>query len=165
MQADLWKALLRRIPAEHIDNVMLMTAQGTEINVQALWRMDEDFIVLRGRIAGSNDAGRIFIVPYDQLEHMGFQRPLTDGQLQEVFDGVPAAAAPAAPAPAAAEPAPAPVVVPPPAAPEAAPVAQPAAEGGAAPGLLARVPTRSKIIQRLRQRSEARDSAGSPPKQ
>ena len=64
MQAELWKALLRRVPPEQIDNLMLMTAQGTEINVQALLRMEEHWMVLRGRLAGSNDGGRVFCLPY-----------------------------------------------------------------------------------------------------
>ncbi len=40
MQIEVWKTLLRRVPAEQIDNLMMMTAQGTELNVQAscAWR-------------------------------------------------------------------------------------------------------------------------------
>src|SRR4051812_20005066 len=98
MQADVWKALLRRIPAEQMDNLMLMTAQGTEINVQALLRMEEEFMVLRGRLAGSNDGGRTFLLPYEHLDHVGFQRPLSDAQVQALINGTPAVApTPAAP--------------------------------------------------------------------
>jgi hypothetical protein len=155
MQIEVWKSLLRRIPPDQLDNLMVMTAQGTEINVQAVLRMEKDYMVLRGRIAGSNDAGRVFILPYAHLDHMGFQRPLNDAQVQAVFDGAPAAApptpaeqasvAPAEPQPQPAEPAPAPAK--------------------AAPGLLAQVPTRSKIIQRLRMRTEVRAGGNSAPKQ
>lgn len=158
MQADLWKAILRRIPGEHTDNLMMMTAQGTEINVQALLRMEEDFMVLRGRLAGSTDAGRIFILPYEHLDHMGFQKPLSDVQLQAVFDGAPAAAPAAPPAdPPAPPPEP---VVPAPASGSTAPT-----QGTANPGLLATLPSKSKIIQRLRLRTETRDGANSPPKE
>jgi len=156
MLAELWKSLLRRIPEQHIDNLMMMTAQGTEINVQTLLRMEEDFVVLRGRLAGSNDGGRIFILPYVHLEHMGFQKPLTEAQLQEVFNIAPSAApqtASAAPPPLQSEPA----HGPPPAAPPPGATAE--------PDLLSSVPTRSKLIERLRQRAEARDAANSPPKQ
>jgi hypothetical protein len=167
MQADLWKALLRSIPEEHLDNLMLMTAQGTEVNVQAILRMDEQVVILRGRLAGSNDAGRIFILPYEHFDHIGFQRPLTDAQLQAIFGIVPVAAppkAPEAPPPPAAEPAPEPG--PPPAAPAPQPVAVVAPPTPpAVPGLLARLPSKSKIIQRLRQRAEAREAANSPPKE
>jgi hypothetical protein len=159
MQVEVWKALLRRIPAGQLDNLMLMTAQGTEINVQALLRMDEDYMVLRGRLAGSNDSGRTFVMPYAHLDHIGFQKPLTDAELQATFDIVPAAAPPLPEM--AAEPASPP---PAPAAP-AGPAPPPAPAPAAAPGLLGRLPTRSKIIQRLRLRTEVRDSNESPPKQ
>jgi hypothetical protein len=159
MQADVWKALLRRVPPEQIDNLMLMTAEGTEINVQALFRMEEDYLVLRGRLAGSNDAGRVFFVPYEHLDHIGFQRPLLDAQVQALFGEAPAAPAEPPPAPeAAAAPAPEPT---PAAAAEARPEPPPAPAGP-----LARLPSRSAIIARLRQRTEVAQSGGdSPPKQ
>jgi hypothetical protein len=154
MQADLWKVLLRRIPPEHVDNLVLMTAQGTEINVQALLCMEGDWMVLRGRIAGSNDGGRTFILPYEHLDHAGFQRPLSEAQLQAIFDVTPAAAV-KLPGPAETTVADAP----PPAAPA------PDSPASPAPRLLARVPSRSKMIERLRMRAEARDGANSPPKE
>jgi hypothetical protein len=165
MRADLWKALLRRIPEEQLDNLVMMTAQGTEVNVQAILRMEDEVVFLRGRLAGSTDAGRIFILPYEHLDHMGFQKPLTDGQLQGLLGGAPAAAPPPPVLAAPPEPTPTPPAPQPePAAPAPA-VPPPPAQGNADPGLLARVPTRSKIIQRLRLRAEARDGGNSPPKQ
>ena len=71
MQAEVWKAILLRLPPERIDNLMLMTAQGTEINAQTVLRMEEEYLVLRGRLAGSNDGDRVFIVPYEHLDHIG----------------------------------------------------------------------------------------------
>ncbi len=162
MQAELWKELLRRVPPEQIDNLSLMTAQGTEVNVQALLRMEEHWMVLRGRLAGSNDGGRIFCLPYEHLDHIGFQRPLSDVEAQVICGGAPAAAAPPPPAPAPA----AEEVAPPPAPPEPEPAAPPPAEPAKpAGGLLARVPTRSKIIQRLRLRTEAAAGGNSQPPQ
>jgi hypothetical protein len=157
MQADVWKAILRRVPAAQIDNLMLMTAQGTEINAQALLRMEEDYLVLRGRLAGSNDGDRVFFVPYEHLDYIGFQRPLTGTQLQAVFGEGPAV--PPEPSPPPEEPA---ATLPPePAAAEAS-----AAPALPAPGPLTRLPSRSKIIARLRLRTEAAREAGdSPPKQ
>ena len=158
MQADLWKALLRRIPEEHADNLMLMTAQGTEVNVQAILRMDEQVVILRGRLAGSNDAGRIFVLPYEHLDHIGFQRPMTDAQLQAALGITVTAAAPPA---KAAESAPPPTAPAPP-----APTSPPgSATGSAVPDLLARLPSKAEMIQRLRQRTEARDNASSSAKQ
>jgi hypothetical protein len=166
MRADLWKALLRRIPADQFDNLVLMTAQGTEINVQDVLRMEEDVIVLRGRLAGSTDAGRTFFVPYEHFDHLGFQKPLTDPQLQALLgEAPPAARPPSAAAEAPPDPAPVPAPQPEPAAAPPAAVTPPPPAGTADPGLLARVPSRSEIIQRLRQRTAAREGGNSPPKQ
>jgi hypothetical protein len=163
MQIEVWKTLLKRVPSDQIDNLMMMTAQGTEINVQTLLLMEEDYMVLRGRLAGTNEGGRIFVLPYAHLDHMGFQRALTDAQLEAVFGVAPIAATPPPEAPAAepvAEQSPPSPSPPAPVAPS--PTAPPAA---AEPGLLARVPTRSGIIRRLRMRTGAGDSADSSPKQ
>jgi hypothetical protein len=152
MRADLWKALLHRIPEEMLDNLVLATGQGTEINVQALLRMEEEVVILRGRIAGSNDTGKVFLLPYEHLDHIAFQRPLTDAQLEQAFGITPPAPTvptvqqvpePQPVAAAAPAPAPQPAASPPPAAP--------------AGGLLSRLPTRAEIIRRLRQRTQARD--------
>ena len=159
MQAEVWKAILLRLPPEQIDNLMLMTAQGTEINAQTVLRMEEEYLVLRGRLAGSNDGDRVFIVPYEHLDHIGFQRPLTATQLQALFGEAPdAPPKPSLPpeesaATPAAEPAAAEAPAPP------APAALPA------PGPMTRLPSRSKIIARLRMRTEAaREGGEAPPK-
>jgi hypothetical protein len=151
MQSDVWRALLRRIPEEHHNNLMAMTTAGTEINVQTVLRLEDDFVVLRGRLAGSTDMGRVFFLPYGQIDHVGFLRPLSDAQVQAVFDGTAASAPPSAETPPAPEAPPAAAVPePPPAAPPAPPPT----------GLLARLPSKSEVIQRLRLRSSARAAAG-----
>jgi hypothetical protein len=160
MQIEVWKTLLRRVPSDQTDNLMVMTAQGTEINVQALLRMEEDYMVLRGRLAGTNEAGRIFIVPYAHLDHMGFQRPLTDAQFQAIFEGPPIGAL-SPPAPPTSEPV---VESSPPPAPGAPVAASPAATGTADRELLSRVPTRSEMIRRLRLRSGAPEGGDSKAK-
>jgi hypothetical protein len=147
MQTEVWKALLRRVPPEQNDNLMLMTAQGTEVNVQVVLQLGDDFLVVRGRIAGSNDGGRVFFLPYEHLDHVGFQKPVNDAVLQTAFD--------ITPPPAVETPAASPTPEPEPAA--------PAPPEAAEPVLLARA-SRSKIIQKLRQRALARD-AGTPPAQ
>jgi hypothetical protein len=162
MRAELWKALLRRIPEQLVDNLALKTANGPEVNVQAILRLDDDIVILRGRIAGSNDTGRIFLLPYEHFDHIAFQRPLSDEQLQEAFGIAPAPpAVPAVPEPSPTEAAPAPSAEPPPAATlsVAAPSPAPAA------AVLARLPTKAEIIKRLRQRTEAREGGSPAPKQ
>lgn len=101
-----WVKLLRHIPASEHSNLMLVTTSGREIAVQTLLRIDPQSLALRGRLAGSTDAGRVFFVPYAHIEYVGFQQPLKEAEFHELFgnlDSLPDAEPPAAPsAPSAA---------------------------------------------------------------
>jgi hypothetical protein len=87
MQADGWIRLLRRIPAEQLDKLSLTTTNGTELSIQNLVRLDEEFMLVRARITGSSDAGRAFFIPYDQINFLGFQKPVKEEALRALFDG------------------------------------------------------------------------------
>jgi len=58
---------------------------GLEVVVQQLLHLDDEFIVLRGRTAGTNDSGRIVILPYGQLVSVAFNRALTADEIQAIF--------------------------------------------------------------------------------
>jgi hypothetical protein len=111
MHNSAWVKLLRHIPAEQQSKLMLVTTGGIEITIQSLLRIDAECLALRGRLAGSTDAGRVFFVPYSHIDYFGFQQPLKESEFHELFANLnlPAAPAPAAPPaepapPAAAEP-------------------------------------------------------------
>jgi hypothetical protein len=110
MQDKGWATLLKFIPAERHDGLMLVTRGGTEIAIQSILRVDQQFMALKGRLAGSQDTGRLFFIPFSQLDYLGFQKSVREDEFHELFgslqmpapDEVSAApAAPAAPVPAA----------------------------------------------------------------
>jgi hypothetical protein len=111
MQNSAWAALLRHIPSEVHHNLMLVTVSGTEMCIQNILRIDHEFVAFKGRLAGSQDAGRLFFVTFDQIDYFGFQQPVKDTDFHELFDGLkmpnPVATPRAAPV-AAAEPEPEP---------------------------------------------------------
>src|SRR5579884_2840101 len=80
-----WVKLLRHIPVHEHSNLMLVTTTGTEIAIQALLRIDPECLALRGRLAGSTDAGRVFFVPYAHIDYFGFQQPLKESEFHELF--------------------------------------------------------------------------------
>ncbi len=80
-----WVKLLRHIPASEQSNLLLVTTSGREIAIQGLLRIDPECVALRGRLAGSTDAGRIFFVPYSQIDYFGFQQPLKEAEFHELF--------------------------------------------------------------------------------
>ena len=90
-----WSRLLRLVPPKDQDKLMLITSNRTEIAIQSILRLDPDFLIVKGRLAGSQDAGRVFFVPYAQLDHIGFYRAFKDAEFNEMFAGLEAAPPPA----------------------------------------------------------------------
>jgi len=162
MQAAVWMELLARIPEHQRSQLVVMTTARVEITVQDLVRMDEAYVAVRGRLAGSSDAGRLFFVPYDQIAYVSIQKAVRDQELVEIFGTAPPA--PAAPAAAVdqlpSEPG-AEELPPPELEPEPEPV--PEAEGlrGVAHQTPTVMPNRSELLERIRQRSKA--GKGEPP--
>lgn len=137
MHSASWVKLLRHIPAEDHAKLMLMTVGGTEIAIQALLRIDPECLALRGRLAGSTDAGRVFFVPYSHIDYFGFQNPLKESEFHELFGNLEihggAASTPAAPAsPSAAE--------------------NPASNGDAAPAARNASTIKSTVLEKFRSR-------------
>ena len=100
MPSAAWARLLRIIPEKEHDCLSLFTSNRTEIAIQAILRIDPDFLIIKGRLAGSQDAGRVFFIPYAQLDHIGFNRAVKDVEFNEMFAGLdapPPAAAPTFP--------------------------------------------------------------------
>jgi hypothetical protein len=108
MQSTVWVQLLRHLPPEQHPNLLLVTKAGTEIAVQNILRLDHEFIALRGRLAGSADGHRLFVVPYAQIDYLASQQAWSEADYHACFDGLtfeapgePAAAAAPEPEPAA----------------------------------------------------------------
>ena len=94
MQNSSWIALLRLIPASLHNQLALMTTIGVEIAIQNVFRMEEEYLVVRGRLSGTTDSGRIFLVPYNQINFVGLQKILKEPEVEAIFNGTHGAAAP-----------------------------------------------------------------------
>jgi len=88
MRHAVWEALLRHIPEDQQNQYMLVTASGTEIALQRFLRIEADFFIVKGRLAGSQEQGRVFVLPYDHIDYFGTSQPLKDTEFQERFDGL-----------------------------------------------------------------------------
>ena len=80
-----WIALLEKIPATIHDKVALTLVTGAEILMQSLVRLDPDFAILRGRMSGSTDAGRVIVLPYDQIVNLAFTKIMLEPEVQAIF--------------------------------------------------------------------------------
>lgn len=76
---------------------MLVTASGTEIALQGFLRIESEFVVVKGRLSGSQEQGRVFFIPYAQIDYFGTSKPIKDTDFEELFGtlSVPAPVAPA----------------------------------------------------------------------
>jgi hypothetical protein len=175
MRGAAWISLLRIIPQEMHAKLMVVMSSGNEINIYDIVRIEQEFAVVRGRLAGTTDEPTVVFVPLEQIDYLGFRVPMKDAEVQELLKdyGAPpmdleeyrpapapapiprvAAVAPApaapAPAPAAASPAPAPPPAPVPTAPAAAP-----APAGSISQIL---PGKAALLERLRRSRLNQDS-------
>ncbi len=164
MDSRAWVELLERIPSAQHDNLMLVTVGGTEISIQGILQMQGESLVLRGRLSGSTDTGRVFFVPYRQIDYMGLIKALPEADVLTLLGlPVPDGVVPAAP-PAMETPPPTPSV--PPAAEAAPPVAvppeppAPTVEPAPAPeppkpAPQTAMPNKARLLERLRARSHS----------
>lgn len=99
--------ILRHIPAAEQGKLMLVTISGTEIAIQCFLRIDPECLAFKGRLAGSTDAGRVFFVPYCNIDYFGYQQPLKESDFHDMFGNLELAkAAPSEAEPSAAPPEP-----------------------------------------------------------
>ena len=144
MNGAAWIALLQRIPVDYHDNLVVVMGTGAEVVMQTIAYMEPEYMVVRGRSTGSTDTGKIFVVPYAQIDYLSFNQKISEPELKALF-GTDAPAFVAAPAPPAAETAEAAATPAPPA---------PAAPAPAAPAPAPKPPQLSKtvLLARLRAR-------------
>jgi hypothetical protein len=87
MQLTEWVRLFKNAPPEAQDGMILGIANGSTVAVQDLVRIDPEYVIVKGRLGGTTDAGMIFCLPYDQLTFFVFNKPLTDEQYSQTFGG------------------------------------------------------------------------------
>ncbi|MFN4261225.1 MAG: hypothetical protein ACK4RK_18205 [Gemmataceae bacterium] len=80
-----WMKLLRLIPQEHRDNLIVRTTSGVEINVLGIIRMEEQYLIVRGRAAGSTQDGKPYFIPYDQMDYLSFYSSVKDREIQLMY--------------------------------------------------------------------------------
>jgi hypothetical protein len=159
MENPRWVALLRRIPLEQQFNLMLVTNNGLEMSILSVLRIEEDFVVLRARMAGT-DLGRTLFLPYDRITYLGFHKPIKEIEVRAMFGEMPPEPQPAAelkpeePASGPPGPVPEPQATAPPVPPSSSPP-RPVSPAQARSSARVPLPSKSAILERLRARSQA----------
>ncbi|MBI2806194.1 MAG: hypothetical protein HYX68_14530 [Planctomycetes bacterium] len=82
---EAWIAMFRRIPGNLHDCLALGMTTGAEIVVQKIVKLEPDFMMIRGRLAGTQDSGRVVLIPYSQLTFVALQTALKDSDVEAIF--------------------------------------------------------------------------------
>jgi hypothetical protein len=85
MQSSGWVTLLRLIPPNHQENLIITTTNGVEIALHRLLRIEDEYLVARGRMMGTTDGGTFFVLPFDRINHIGFAKPIKEHQVRNIF--------------------------------------------------------------------------------
>ncbi|MBY0587703.1 hypothetical protein K2X85_11020 [bacterium] len=81
MEATGWGQFFEGIRVEDQVSLVVRTTDMLEIAVEGIARIEPNVILFRGRVAGTADARRVFIIPYDRLSSVYVNRPVA---LEEV---------------------------------------------------------------------------------
>jgi hypothetical protein len=85
MQNHDWIELVGLIPEDQRNKLVLTTMTGVDLNVELVLRLEKDYIVFRGRISGITDEGRVFFVPYRQIDYMQMNRQVKEAEIHDLY--------------------------------------------------------------------------------
>jgi hypothetical protein len=98
MQNTDWIELFHLIPPEQQNILVLTTVSGMDLNIEVILRTEPSVLVFRGRVQGSTDDGRVFFLPYRQIDFLQMNRFVRENEIQEMFSKVAPPAPPEKPA-------------------------------------------------------------------
>ena len=79
------QSLIRRIPPFDIPKIVFVMKSGISINLDLVFKLEPDYAVVRGREAGTNDDGRGFFVPYDEIAYLKLERYVKVSDLKSLY--------------------------------------------------------------------------------
>src|SRR5438874_1775642 len=85
MQSSHWIALLKKLPVEAHNQIAVVTLGGAEVIVQSIQLFEGECLVFKGRLAASQETGRLYFVPYDQIDYIGFLRSVGEDEVRAWF--------------------------------------------------------------------------------
>jgi hypothetical protein len=76
LEAAGWQKLFQGVRTDDQMTLVIRTTDALEISVEGIARVEDEVILVRGRVAGTADARRVFIIPYDRLSSVYVNRPV-----------------------------------------------------------------------------------------
>lgn len=88
MTNSAWLQLFPNLPQSWKDSLVVKTVNGTELSVQSIVRIDESFLVVRGRVAGTTEQGQVYFIPIEKLETICIQKPPKEDEMQKSLNEI-----------------------------------------------------------------------------
>lgn len=85
MQRDDLIKLLKKIPESLLDQLVFSLSTGIDVYTQRLLQFGDEALLIRGRLGGSDESERVFLVPWPEVKMLFFSRPVEDPVLYNVF--------------------------------------------------------------------------------
>ena len=82
-----WIEMLRVVPDDDQNAMVIVLQNGAEITVDTLFRFEPNFLVMRGRVGGTTDEGRAFFIPYDQMLYCRIERVTNIAEIRDFMQG------------------------------------------------------------------------------
>jgi hypothetical protein len=77
--------ILDKIPKEDLTKTILTLRGGGMITIDQIGRTEDDYLIVRGREGGSNDEGRAFFVPFDEILYVKLDRVVGVYEIKRMY--------------------------------------------------------------------------------
>jgi len=77
--------ILGKIAPEDLNKTILCLRGGGGITIDAIARTEEDYLIIRGREGGTNDEGRGFFVPYEEIIFIKMDRIVSVYEVKKMY--------------------------------------------------------------------------------
>lgn len=85
MRRDDLTDILDKIPPEDLTKVVFTLRGVAAITLDAVIRVEDDYLILRGREAGTNDEGRAFFVPFEDVLFLKIDRVVSVEEVKRMY--------------------------------------------------------------------------------
>lgn len=85
MTVEQYIKLFKSLPEAETEMLMIALNNGMEVAVQRIMRYEEHFMLVRGRVGGTEEGDLIFLIDYANITFVYFLRVLDDARVQSIF--------------------------------------------------------------------------------
>jgi hypothetical protein len=89
MISEDWIEILRVIPEEQHNTLVVTTLTGVDLNIEVVLRAEPTYLCFRGRVSGQTDDGRVFFLPYRQIDYLQINRIVKETEIRAMFGDAP----------------------------------------------------------------------------